>query len=260
VAQTPDKHTGSAPLSARSAKVPMVRTADGRLVRLDPGRSVQLTANKRAVDICFVFDTTGSMSNKIDGLVSCMVDFVGDLSRLSLDWRMTVVPFGDLTVPGDRVVADTRFVNTHGDAAVLLRTMPRFSGGGNLGESSLEAMLAAMGKHYRKGAVKILVVLTDESPLESPQLTTGLIHSLLLSQEFVCFVASPDLPSYRAWAETTGGKWYLIRGGVDTTSLLAFLRDLMRDVARVSNAVHELGGVPRYRQVEEKRRRELGGR
>src|SRR5690348_16944400 len=79
------------------------------------------------VDICFVFDTTGSMSDKIDGLTRCMVEFVGALAELALNWRITAVPFGDLTVKGDRVVGDLPFVNTRAQAEDMLRTLPRFS-------------------------------------------------------------------------------------------------------------------------------------
>jgi len=213
------------------------------------------------VDICLVFDTTGSMSSKIDGLVACMVDFVNELSRLSLNWRISVVPFGDLTVRGDRVVSDLPFVSERGQAERTLRTMPRFSGGGNTGESSLEAMQAAMAKPYRREAVKVLVVLTDEPALESTQLTAKTISQVLNAREFICFVTSPNLPGYRDWARVSGGEWYQIAATTDTSALLQFLQRLMTDVARISNAVHNLAGgsVQRYRQIEpERRRRELG--
>jgi len=57
----------------------------------------------------------------------------------------------------------------------MLRRLPRFSGGSNVGESSLEAVLAGLAKPYRPDAVIVLVVLTDEPPLESGDLTAGFV-------------------------------------------------------------------------------------
>jgi hypothetical protein len=220
----------------------MIVMGDGRLASLTPDREVELKRQPRQVDICFVFDTTGSMNDKIDGLVSCTVDFVQELARLGLDWRVTAVPFGDLTVPSDRIVTDLPFVTTPEAGAQLLRALPRFSGGSNQGESSLDAMLAALAKPFRKKAVKVLVLLTDEPGLEGPQVTTRGVSDRLRTAEVVCFVASPDLQYYRAWANENGGKWYQIAASMDTGHLLDLLKSLVREVATVAQAVHELGG------------------
>ena len=224
---------------------------DGTVASLEAGKPLDFRARPREVDVCFVFDTTGSMSNKIDGLMSCMVDLVTELAGLSLDWRITAVPFGDLTVPGDRVVRDLPFVATSDQAEHLLRTMPRFDGGGNLGESSAEAMLAAFAKAYRPSAVKVFVLLTDEPALETSQAGTARVTDALAREEVVCFVASPDLPYFRHWAAMTGGDWYPIGAYIDTAAVLRFLRRLLQDVAQIANAVHELGGgsVRAYRAL-----------
>jgi hypothetical protein len=105
------------------------------MVVMEKGTRAQV--QRREVDVCFVFDTTGSMSDKIDGLVQAMDRLVGELGRLALDWRVTTVAFGDLTIPGDRIVDDMPFVRTVKEASAQLRSMPRFSGGGNMGESSV---------------------------------------------------------------------------------------------------------------------------
>ncbi|MBO3743043.1 vWA domain-containing protein [Actinoplanes flavus] len=205
--------------------------------------------NRRAVDVCFVFDTTASMSDKITGLVACMVDFVGELSELQLNWRITTVPYGDLTVSGDKVVADLPFVRSHDDAVRQLRTMPRFSGGNNYGESTLEAVTAALGKPYRPHAVPVLVVLTDEPPL-TENLNEAQVGEQITIKEAICFVASPDRPGYRRWADANGGQWYEIGQRMDTTQILAYLRSLAHELPQVAQEVHDLGGgsVRRYLQ------------
>ena len=200
------------------------------------------------VDICFVFDTTGSMSDKIKGLTSSLVEFVGELARLSLDWRITAVPFGDLTVEGDKVVDDLPFVSTPKEGQRMLRQLPRFSGGSNVGESSLEAVLAGLAKPYRSDAVIVLVVLTDEPPLESGDLTADFVADQITAREVICFAAATDHPGYRRWAADNGGQWYQIKPGMNTGDLLGFLRSLVIDLPQVAKAVHDLGGgsVRRY--------------
>lgn len=214
-----------------------------------PGTGFQLAS--RPVDICFVFDTTGSMSDKIDGLVRCMVELVQELARLDLDWRVTTVPFGDLTIPGDRVVGSQPFVSTQAAAEAQLRSMPGFSGGGNRGESSIEAMQAALAKRFRPEVVKVFVLLTDEPALQSRQAVPEMVGRALREAEAICFVASPDLPYYRRWAEENGGTWLLIGPSMDTRAVLSLLRSLVRQVASVAHQVHEVGGgsVRRYLEI-----------
>lgn len=228
-------------------KTLLVRTASGQLVAPKPGERVTIDDVRRMVDTTFVFDTTGSMSSKLESLQQCMVEFVRELATFKLDWRFSLLPFGDLTVPSDLVVGDLPFV-TDADAAIrMIRSAPHFSGGGNLGESSLEAMQAAINKPYRKGAVKVIVLLTDEPPLTG-QLSAGEINRQLKSGEFICFVASPAGCGFEAMARDNGGKWYLIGPSLNTADLLSFLRQLLKNVSRVSNDVHRLGGgsVARY--------------
>jgi hypothetical protein len=141
-------------------------------------------------------------SGKIKGLVDCMAGFAGDLAELSLDWRLSVIPFGDLTVPGDRIDADLSFVACADGARRQLRTMPRFAGGGNEGESSIEALLAAIAKPWRPKAVRVVLLITDEPTLGADRAKDLLRR--LKSAEIICFVASPDRDCFRSWASGTG--------------------------------------------------------
>ena len=100
----------------------------------------------------FVIDTTGSMSDKIKGLLQTCAKFVDRFSRLQMDSRIAIVAFGDLTVKTDKIVA-TGFTNQIETTKTSLKKIPRFSGGGNRGESSLEALQKAMalGFHDNHG-------------------------------------------------------------------------------------------------------------
>jgi hypothetical protein len=85
------------------------------------------------------FDTTGSMNDKIKGLVAQTATFVREASTRQLDLRWALIAFGDLRAEGDRVVT-YQFTAKAGDFTESLRRMPRFSGGGNTGETSLDAL------------------------------------------------------------------------------------------------------------------------
>lgn len=224
---------------ARSGGKPRGIVVGGKRVAPSPGHPV-LRAS-RQVDVCFVFDTTGSMSNKIDGLVACMDELVADLAKLNLEWRVTTVPFGDLTVRGDRIIEDQPFVNSVNVASSQLRTMPRFSGGGNAGESAVEAMTSACLKVYRASAVKVLVLITDEPALGNQQMFDS-IHARLDALDAICFTVAPDTPYYREWAARHGGTWHLVGQRFSTSEILNMFKSLLRDVADVADAVHRIGG------------------
>jgi hypothetical protein len=215
-----------------------VSTGEGRIIPVQPGGN--------QVDVVFIFDTTGSMSDKRDGLVSSMSSFVDDLSSLALDWRTACVPFGDLFVAGDRIDGDLPFVSTVQRAKDQLALMPPFNGGGNGGESSIEAMRAAFAKPFRPETIKVLVLLTDDyAHGASETITRELVRS-----ETICFVASPDASYYRKWATSSGGKWREIRDRMDLAEILAFLRGLLTEVVATAAKVNELGSVRKYIELE----------
>lgn len=255
--RTPDTPSvsGGGP-ARRSGRTPTLKLSDGSTLSLQPGTRVSF-AGRPLVDICLVFDTTGSMSDKIDGLVSCMTGFVDRLAELGLDWRITTVPFGDLTVEGDRVVGRLPFVHSVIAAKALIRRMPRFSGGTNDGESSIEAMRAALSKPWRDRAVKILVLLTDE-PAVGAERAQG-ISQAIRRNEAICFCVTPDTAYYQTWSGESGGSWVQISANMDTSVLLAKLRSLVNDVATVAADVHAVAGgsVRRYLEIGPAKRQKL---
>jgi hypothetical protein len=224
------------PASSQAAPPGPPAAADAGTLPVD----AEPQAPARLVDICIVFDTTGSMSSKINGLINSMSDFVDALGKLSLEWRISVLPFGDLTVRGDRVDLDLPFVTTAAEAKRQLREMPRFSGGSNRGESSIEAVLGAAGKPWRNGAVRIAILLTDEPALGPKR--SGEVLARLLSAEVIMFVASPDHHYYKSWAARTEGEWFRIGPSMDTRALLDLLHLLTGNVAATAAEVHEKAG------------------
>jgi hypothetical protein len=212
-------------------------TSEAKVVRMEIGRD---SARARA-DLVFVIDTTGSMNDKIDGLIESCESFVDKLARKRIDWAAAVVGFGDLTVEGDRIVA-TPFSSSADRVKALLRGLPRYSGGGNEGESSLEALQAALSQTgYRLGAVKVLVLITDEPALQR-KLLPATVTGMLREAGAIAFVLSPNIKYFRAMATETGGEWWKVDSGGDFSKILDIFDRIATKVASTVAAVHKLTG------------------
>lgn len=226
---------------------------EAKVVRMEIGRD---SAKARA-DLVFVIDTTGSMNDKIDGLIESCESFVDRLATKRIDWAVAVVGFGDLTVEGDRIVA-TPFSSSAERVKALLRGLPRYSGGGNEGESSLEAVQAALRQPgFRADAMKVLVLITDEPALQK-QLRPSTITGMLREAGAIVFVLSPDIKYFRSMALDTGGHWWKVESGGDFSKILAAFDRIATQVASTVEAVHTLtgGNVKEYLSLPPSRRGE----
>lgn len=208
-----------------------------KVVRMEMGQD---SAKARA-DLVFVIDTTGSMNDKIDALIETCQSFVDKLATRRIDWVAAVVGFGDLTVEGDRIVA-TPFSSSAERVKALLRGLPRYSGGGNEGESSLEALQAAMDlPGYRTDAMKVVVLITDEPALQKkirPSAMTGRLREAGV----IAFVLSPKINYFRSMAADTGGEWWNVDSGGDFSRILALFDKIATRVAATLESVHKLTG------------------
>ena len=138
------------------------------------------------------------------------------------------------------------------EARRQLRAMPRFAGGGNEGESSIEALLAAIAKPWRPKAVRVVLLITDEPALGADRAKDVLRR--LNSAEIICFVASPDRDYFRSWASGAGGQWAMISQSMDTRDILKLLRGLVKDVAKAASDLHEIAGgsYRKYLEITER--------
>lgn len=204
----------------------------------------------REVDLVFVIDTTGSMSDKIEGLLQTCGRLVTELVSLSLSHRIAVVAFGDLTVEGDKIVT-FEFTEDVSRVTRTLSEIPRFNGGGNEGESSLEALETALNLPFRKNAVKAVLLITDEPALQENLWPKDLIYRLRQS-ETLAFIVSPAESYYIEMAESTGGTWYKVSAEADFTGLLEMFRKLAARLSEVVADVYKLGNgsVRQYLQLK----------
>ncbi|HSS59893.1 MAG TPA: vWA domain-containing protein [Candidatus Limnocylindrales bacterium] len=226
---------------------------EAKVVRMEMGRD----STKALADLVFVIDTTGSMNDKIDGLIESCQSFVDRLASRRIDWAAAVVGFGDLTVEGDRIVA-TAFSSSAERVKTLLRGLPRYSGGGNEGESSLEALQAALNQPgYRDGAMKVVVLITDEPALQR-KLRPSEMTGRLREAGAIAFVLSPNLKYFRSMAGDTGGQWWNVDSGGDFSKILALFDKIASKVASTVAAVHKLtgGNVKEYLSLPPSKRGE----
>jgi von Willebrand factor type A domain len=208
-------------------------------------------AGGKAVDLVFVIDTTGSMSDKIQGLLHTCTRFVDKFASLGLDGRIAIIAFGDLTIAGDKIVA-TGFSDKVEVTKQSLLKIPRYSGGGNKGESSLEALQKAMALPFCSNAVKALVLITDEPALESQNLKARDVTQQLHANEFLTFVIAPPIGYFKEMAAKNGGKWYKVSAKTDFTDLLKMFEQVAERVSQVVDDVYQLGDgrVSKYLQMK----------
>jgi len=194
------------------------------------------------VDIIFVFDTTGSMDDKISALLDTCAGFVDEAGKMKLDPQFTLISFGDLSVQGggdkiDVVVPPTQDIEKikHG-----LKYIPRNNGFGNLGESVLEAIDEAFKIRYREKAVKVMIIITDEPALQWKTKVEKTI-STMTQREFLVFVVATDEPYYHEMAIKNGGIWKEIGPNTDLDEILRLFNEMAKKVSQIAKNVHLMG-------------------
>jgi len=218
---------------------------DGLLIIDSQGNAK--TQTDAQVDLVFVVDTTGSMEGEIDGLLKSLKSLALQLDLRGIDWLIATLAFGDLTVKGDKI-AVTPFTDKLEVVKKTLDHIPRYDGGGNEGESSLEALVKALElPTYRFSAIKVCLLLTDEPALKK-NLTPKVVIERLVEAGILTFVISEPQGYFQEMARKTGGAWFKISAEVDFSSILD---QLFRQVAQTVAAVQmEAGGdVQKYLQL-----------
>jgi len=195
------------------------------------------------VDLVFTIDTTGSMNDKIDALLHTVSQFVKEAESFDLDMQFALISFGDISVQGggDRIDVVVPLTNNIGRMQAGLAQIPRNNGFGNEGETPLEAIAEALNLSYRKRAVKVLVLITDEPAVEYHYRRNEMIKTLK-TKEFLVFVLAIDTPYYRAMAKENGGVWKEISASSNLSELLTMFRNLAKKVSQVAKAVYQVGG------------------
>ena len=144
---------------------------DAAAARLKAEAPTQLAVSSppiAPVDIVFVLDVTSSMQWAIDDLKNGIGKFADTLAKNQINFRLGLVTFRDLSVANETVdVIEFKDKEVFtGDGVVFREKVGtlKASGGGDIPESSLDAVAAAAKMPYRQGTTKIMLLLTDAAP------------------------------------------------------------------------------------------------
>jgi hypothetical protein len=118
--------------------------------------------SSHSVDVCFTFDTTGSMTSQINSTKQRIVDFIESLTKLCDGPRFALIPYKDYT--------DIPVIVTHdfsSDVTGIKHKVDQMnaSGGGDTPEAVGYAMQATLQDlSWRPDVIKICVIIADAPP------------------------------------------------------------------------------------------------
>lgn len=191
--------------------------------------------DERPVDVVFVFDTTGSMREQIEGVKERCIAFAEELNSKGRDYRLGLVTFWD-TIQG--VYNDDHTLTS--DVGTFKGWIEglRATGGDDTPELALEAMVEGSQMRFRDDAQRVLILITDAPPHHSAD-SSGFSHltvdetlDQLRAARVTLFSVAPDLSrygerfglparnEYGRLADELGGKFYDLDREPDFTAII----------------------------------------
>lgn len=121
------------------------------------------------IDVVFVLDVTNSMDPQIKGIRDGIGKFLKEMKNNELDARVGMVAFRDILYFDADPMTILKFKGGDlftRDAAAFSTEVGKLKavGGGDLPESSMEALTTAAKHPFRSGALRVLLLITDERP------------------------------------------------------------------------------------------------
>jgi len=139
-----------------------------RLARSLTHRSEGLSAlnNRRKADIMFVLDCTESMKGEINAIKEAVANFVDTIDSDGVRARVGLIEFRDRLIGEEhRVLSFGDSIFTSDPAAFRRETKGlNAAGGGDIPESSLDAVMLALKQPFDESASKVVVLITDAPP------------------------------------------------------------------------------------------------
>lgn len=163
-----------------------------------------------AVDVVFVLDVTGSMTEEIAGVRDNIIAFAEALSGVGISFRLGMVTFGDEIRGIFPFTSDVLAFQTE----VGKQTA---SGGGDSPENSLEALYQASILPFRQEAHRVIVWITDANFYEGnsrcPHTSTSIVTAMLGQAAVVHAIGGGYVREmYERITTPTGGSYFDITG------------------------------------------------
>lgn len=201
----------------------------------EDGTSVTLTdfagpGDVRTVDIVFVFDTTTSMVEEVEGMKRTSLSFAEKLERSGLNYRLGLVDFGDVI---NRVEhPDGQLTDNAPQFKTWINDIRLAGGGYGIPEFSLGALQRATQMSFRDNALKIFILITDAPPhhygdppdadvsFDDSNLTLAATLQELSDTNVTTYLVAPRNPDYLQIASETNGQFFDIHGRSDFTTII----------------------------------------
>ena len=207
---------GGMPIGNSGGAIPSSTSTGDNYIQMmtELARNLTDAAIVQEVDLVFIIDKTGSMEDNVRGIRAYIDLFFEHFTRSGHDAAFGLVTFADATEKKPRV----RGVTTdHGKFKNWLYKI-KFEGGGDLAESGLDALMAALHKiKFRRNVQRFFVLVSDgafhdaDYDGRSEYSQDGVIETLQHEGIRVDVIGLNFLPIKQiAWA--TGGTWRAIPG------------------------------------------------
>ncbi len=187
---------------------------------------------QRAVDVVFLMDNSGSMSDEENAVANNVRNFTSNLEQCGVDYALGLIRFGALENGGEPIIENNGQLVSDCNYFINNLWGKNVTDGGF--EPGWDAIVAALQNvNFRPGALKVLILITDETPHDDGNTGQYAYSDALnaLSNSGALLFAMINLSEPHAYddygtlAVTTGGKYYYISDPMD---------DILNDI---SNAV-----------------------
>lgn len=187
------------------------------------------TGDVRTVDIVFVFDTTGSMGDEIEGVKRTCSAFAQKLKDKKRDYRLGLIAFGD-EIRG--VYKSSGDLTDNAEEFKGWISSLRATGGGGGPENDFAALKHASQMKFRAGTQKIFILITDAPPhyhgdspdsgvrFDDPDLTADRALAILKQNAVTLYAITINHPDFRRLAQETNGEFYELRPTTDFTGII----------------------------------------
>lgn len=178
------------------------------------------------VDIVFILDVTGSMSNEIGSVKSNIIEFADSLTQNGIDYQLGMVTFLD-------IIENTYAFTSNKDEFKTLVGEQHAHGGGDYPENSLAAIYQGTSYQFRPQAKRIFIWITDAAYHINNSITSltkeQVVDALLSKGIQTHCIGNPaeQLNFYDQITLNTGGNFYDINGN---------FRDILLDISRLGES------------------------
>lgn len=156
------------------------------------------------VDVMFVFDQTGSMSDEIVALLQKTQKFADMIAQSGINYRLGLVSFSDKTELKYDYTADVAQFKK------MLSTLTA-NGGDDEPENQLDALMDATAYPARADAKRIFILVTD-APYHFQDAITKRrpeeVVAALKAQKIQLHVVGPELDAYKKMSQDLAGNFY----------------------------------------------------